>query len=132
MSARNDLPTQEAPECACTFTAPYSTVSVSAFDLDDHIGMRAAQLAALVHVIPAGNHAAKMLSLAGRLAYELKDQLKRGQSDAVLADQVAELLLRAQGEDGPCDLLWLGQQLADEISALVAAIARGKIEGATA
>lgn len=132
IGAAEDLTTPAASEHCLIFTAPYSRVSIPASDVDDHTGMRAGQLAALLRVIPVANHSGKMLSLAGRLADELNEQLKSGQNDAVLAGQVAELLLRAQGEDGPCDLLWLVQQLADEISALAAAIAQNETEGATA
>ncbi|NML61797.1 hypothetical protein HHL21_12040 [Massilia sp. RP-1-19] len=129
MSALNDLAAQAAPERIFIFVAPYSTVHVAAFDREDQIGMRAGQLAAILRVIPVGNHSAPMISLAGRLADELKAQSNR---DALVADQLAELLLRAQCQDGPCDLLWLAQQLADEISELVDVIVRNENEGGPA
>lgn len=127
MIAHDDLPTQEAPERVFIFVAPYSEVRVAAFDLDDQIGMRAGQLAAILRVIPVANHSAPMLSLAGRLADELKAQSKR---DALVAGQLAELLLRAQCQDGPCDLLWLAQQLSDEVAELTAAADRTDMRGA--
>lgn len=132
MSALDDLTTSAAPESAYSFTAPYSTVHIPAFDIEDHIGMRAGQLAALLPVIPVADYSSQMLSLAGRLANELDAPSDRRQADVLVAGQLAELLLRIQGEHGPCDLLWLAQQIADEILEIVTAMARNQNEGAPA
>lgn len=113
------------------FTAPYSIVRIPVFDLDDHVGMRAGQLAALVRAIPRDDYPVTLMRMAAQLADELNGQLKNGQGEAALAGELAELLLRAQGS-GPCDLLWLAQQIADEISAVVTAIARNENEGESA
>ncbi|WP_038494163.1 hypothetical protein [Janthinobacterium agaricidamnosum] len=41
------------------------------------------------------------------------------------ARQLSALLVAMQPEDGPCDLLWLAQQMADEIVVMVANMAGG-------
>lgn len=119
MSAVKDCTAPAAPERHFAFVAPYSTVHAQASDVADHVGMRASQLAALLHVLPTTDYSAQMILLAARLAHELDEQVKRGEGESLIANQLAELLLRVQGEDGPCHLLWLCQQIADELAAAI-------------
>jgi hypothetical protein len=114
MSIANDPGAATVPEPDIILSAPYSQVHVSASAAGEHIDMRARQLAAILGVMPLAAYSVPMVQLASRLAGDLVTEIEAG-GGALLAAQLAELLLMIQNEDGPCHLLWLSQQIADEI-----------------
>ena len=117
-----------AEASAIIVPSPYSQTHIGD-DLSDHLNMRARQLSAVLHVLPVGGYSDQMVQLAKRVACDLvasiRGDLTGRISDeyggSLLAGQLAELLLMIQSDDGPCDLLWLCQQIADEISAAIKA-----------
>jgi hypothetical protein len=115
MSAQIGLTTATAPERGFVVRAPYSQVHIPALDADDHIIMRARQLSAILRVMPVADYSEQMIQLLRQLAEDLVKAIKRADGGPLLASQLAELLLMVQGREGPCDMLWLCQQIANEI-----------------
>lgn len=119
MSAVIDLTAAAVTAQSIVVRAPYSQVLISHEEADDHIIMRARQLFAILHVMPIEGYSENMIRLASRLADDLVRAIKgngNGDGDGpLLASQLSELLLKIQGDGGPCDLLWLCQQIADEL-----------------
>jgi hypothetical protein len=95
--------------------APYSQVHIPTSDAGEHIEMRAKQMAAILRVMPVADYSGPMVRLVGQMADSLVDAIQGEDDAALLAIQLAELLLMIQGVNGPCDLLWLCQQIANEI-----------------
>jgi hypothetical protein len=114
MSADNDRAVAKVPAPDIIVSAPYSRVRIDATEAADHIGMRARQLAAILHVMPTAGYSEPMAQLASRLARDLVAEIEAG-GGALLAAQLAELLLVIQDDNGPCVLLWLCQQIANEL-----------------
>lgn len=117
MSAAIDLTSASVPAQGIVFRAPYSQVHIPLEEADDHIIMRVRQLSAILRVMPIADYSESMIRLASRLADDLVRAIKgNGDGDGpLLASQLSELLLKIQGDGGPCDLLWLCQQIADEL-----------------
>lgn len=115
MSAAIDLTAAAVPAQGIVFRAPYSQVHIPHEEADDHIIMRARQLSAILRAMPIADYSESMIRLASRLADELMQAIKSNGEGSLLASQLAELLLKIQGDGGPCDLLWLCQQIADEL-----------------
>jgi hypothetical protein len=115
MSPAIDLTAAAASERSFVVSAPYSQVHIPALDADDHIEMRSQQLSAILRLMPVGDYSEQMILLVRRLAEDLVEEIKRGDGGQLLAGQVAELLLVIQGENGACHLLWLCQQIANEL-----------------
>ena len=110
--------------------APYCTLHIPEKCLVDHVSMRAAQLGEVLRMMAAEHPDNFMLKLCARLSGELRsacDNLPKEES-LVLATQIAEICLSEQeDDDGPGDLLWLCQQMADELrDILVARVAGGQ------
>lgn len=95
--------------------APYSQVRIPAMDADDHIIMRAKQLSAILRVMPVADYSGQMIQLLRQMADDLVEAIRHGNGGELLAGQLAELLLMIQGAKGACDILWLCQQIANEI-----------------
>lgn len=110
-----------------TVSAPYSQAHIPFAEVSDHIMMRSKQIAAILAVIPTAGYSAQMISLVGQLADNLVVEVRRADGGSPLAGQIAsqlaELLLMIQGEQGPCDLLWLCQQIANELDEVIPAAA---------
>jgi hypothetical protein len=104
--------------------APYCEVHIPTRDAGEHIEMRAKQMAAILRVMPIANYSAPMVRLVGQMANSLVEAIQGGDDAALLATQLAEILLMIQGVDGPCDLLWLCQQIASEIDETVSDMIR--------
>jgi hypothetical protein len=119
MSAAIDLTAAATPERSFVVSAPYSQVRIPALDAEDHIFMRARQLSAVLGVMPIADYSEQMILLVRQLAEDLVEEIKRGDGGQLLAGQLAELLLMIQGEQGPCDLLWLCQQIANELDEMM-------------
>ncbi|MDB4873335.1 MAG: hypothetical protein JWL97_4339 [Gemmatimonadales bacterium] len=115
MSAQIGLTTATAPERGFVVRAPYSQVHIPALEADDHIIMRAKQLAAILRLMPVGDYSEQMILLARKLADDLVKEVRRCDGGQLLAGQLAELLLMIEGPDGACDILWLCQQIAKEL-----------------
>jgi tryptophanyl-tRNA synthetase len=115
VSAVIDLTAAAVQAPGFVVSAPYSQVHIPALDADDHIIMRARQLSAILRVMPVADYSEQMIQLLRQLAEDLVKAIKRADGGPLLASQLAELLLMVQGEEGPCDMLWLCQQIANEI-----------------
>lgn len=128
MSAAIDLTAAAVPVQGVVFRAPYSQVYIPHEEADDHIIMRARQLSAILHVMPIAGYSENMIRLASRLADDLVQAIKSSGEGSLLASQLAELLLKIQGDGGPCDLLWLCQQIADELDETMSAVIEEEAE----
>lgn len=104
---------------AVIVTAPYSQVHIRVLEADDHIIMRTKQLAACLRHMPVADYSEPMVLLLRKLADDLVQAVRTGDGAALLASQLAELMISTQGSNGPCDVLWLCQQLGDEIDATI-------------
>lgn len=122
MSAAIDLTAAAAQAPGIIVSAPYSQVHIPALDADDHIIMRAKQLSAVLRVMPVAGYSENMIQLVRQMAEDLVKAIKRGDGGPLLASQLAELLLMIQGAEGPCDMLWLCQQIANEIDEAMSAM----------
>lgn len=114
-----------SPPHGISVNAPYSQAHIPIDEVDDHIMMRSKQLAAILAIIPTAGYSPQMISLLGQMADNLVAEVRRADGGSPLAGQIAsqlaELLLMIQGEQGPCDLLWLCQQIANELYEVMAA-----------
>lgn len=104
--------------------APYCDVHIPTRNAGEHIEMRAKQIAAILRVMPVADYSASMFRLVGQMANSLVEAIQGGDDAALLATQLAEILLMIQGENGPCDLLWLCQQIASEIDETISGMIR--------
>lgn len=104
---------------AIVLVAPYGSLHIDDTSAaSDHAIMRARQLSASLRNMPDGEYSAPLLSLARQLAEQLVQEIKacNPARSSSLATQLASLLLAVQNDEtGPCDILWLAQQMADEI-----------------
>lgn len=115
MSAVANLTAAPVAVPGIVVNAPYSQVHIPATDADDHIIMRAKQLSSILRVMPVAGYSDQMIQLLRQMADDLVEAIRRGNGGALLAGQLAELLLMIQGAEGACDILWLCQQIANEI-----------------
>lgn len=129
MSAAIDLTAAAVHTPGFVVNAPYSQVHITTSNAEGHIIMRAEQLSAILRVMPVAGYSEKMIRLVSRLADDLVEAIKCVDGAPLLAGQLAELLLMIQGSDGPGDLLWLCQQIANEIDETMSGMIR---EGGTA
>ena len=94
--------------------------------------MRAAQLGEVLRMMAEEHPDNFMLKLCARLSAELRaafDNLPEVES-LVLATQIAEICLSEQEDDsGPGDLLWLCQQMADELREILNAMVQNANQG---
>ena len=112
--------------------APYCALHILKKSLVDHVSMRAAQLGEVLRMMAAEHPDNFMLKLCARLSAELRvafDNLPEGEL-LVLATQIAEICLSEQeDDDGPGDLLWLCQQMADELRDILDAMMQNENKG---
>lgn len=112
--------------------APYCSVQIDAVQFIDHVSMRAAQLREVLRMTAAEHPDNFMLKLCARLSGELRSacgNLPECES-LILATQIAEICLSEQEDnDGPGDLLWLCQQMADELREILSAMVQNASQG---
>lgn len=112
--------------------APYCKVHIQEKCLLDHVSMRAAQLGEVLRMTAAEHPNNFMLKLCARLSGELRSAcstIPEGES-LILATQIAEICLSEQEDnDGPGDLLWLCQQMADELREILNATMQAATHG---
>ena len=101
---------------------PYSKVHVERKGLDDQAMMRSAQLRGVLFGMHTADVADEMLALAYELSADLAEEIHAKNFNTIRANQLPMLLLAMQDEDGPGDMLWLCQQFADELRALLTAL----------
>lgn len=120
------------PSHGISANAPYSQAHIPFAEINDHIIMRSKQLAAILAVIPTAGYSPQMISLVGQMADNLVAEVRRADGGSPLAGQIAsqlaELLLMIQGSQGPCDLLWLCQQIANELDETMSAMCEEEVE----
>lgn len=117
------------PLGATAHKTPYSTVLINPQDLLDQATMRSVQLAAVLGTMPSASYPAPLILLALKLALDIAPVLENRGDGQEIAGQLAALLHSLDGEDGPCDLLWLCQQMADEVRAIAVALSRSRKVG---
>jgi hypothetical protein len=118
---------------ATVLPAPFGELHVEHNREEDHAGMRANQLAALLALMRGADESDDLMRLAARLSAEVAGTMchrARGEVQGVediesASRQLAQLLRSIEPEDGPGDLLWLAQQLAGELSATLESMAGG-------
>ena len=106
-------------------SAPYCSVHIAEANFIDHVSMRAAQLGEVLRMTAVEHPDNFMLKLCARLSGELRSACGNlPECDSlVLATQIAEICLSEQeDDDGPGDLLWLCQQMADELREILNAM----------
>ena len=101
---------------------PYSTVRLERNGLHDQASMRAAQLRGVLFGMQTAEEADELLALAYELSAALAEEIHAKNFNTIRAHQLPMLLLAMQDEDGPDDMLWLCQQFADELRALLTAL----------
>jgi hypothetical protein len=122
-----------ADRLATVLCGPFGWVHVNPGDEDDHASMRARQLAGLLALMSGADGSDDMLRLAAQLSAEVAGAIRRmlcGRTQSVgeiplKARQIAQILLAFQPGEGPSEMLWLAQQLADELVDTVAALVAG-------
>ncbi len=113
-------------------SAPYCTLHIPEKCLIDHVSMRAAQLGEVLRMMAAEHPDNFMLRLCARLSGELRSVYGNlpEEESLVLATQIAEICLSEQeDDDGPGDLLWLCQQMADELREILNAMVQNANRG---
>ena len=113
---------------------PFGAMHVDRTDEADHASMRVRQLAALLALMCSADEVDGMLHLAARISAEASAAIHRvlygctstfDKELAAQTSQIAQLLILIQPEKGPDDMLWLAQQLADELADTVASMSAG-------
>lgn len=108
---------------------PFGLMQVARTEACDHASMRARQLSGLLALMSGADEADDMLRLCARIGEEVAESLRRFLRDrtstfddelALQTRQIAHLLVAVQPEDGPSEILWLAQQLANELGETVA------------
>lgn len=111
-------------------SAPYCSVHFAAVSFVDHVSMRAAQLGEVLRMMAAEHSENFMLTLCARLSGELRSAYSNLPEALILAKQIAEICLSEQDDDdGPSDLLWLCQQMADELREILNAMVQNANQG---
>lgn len=100
-------------------TCPFSKVHLDHSDLHDHALMRSAQLRGVLFGMQAADDADEMLALAYELSADLAEDIRATDFLTPRASQLPMLLLTMEGWKGPDDMLWLCQQFADELRAVL-------------
>ena len=110
--------------------APFGWVHVNPTEERDHAAMRSRQLAGLLVLMSGTDGSDDMLHLAAKLSAEaaaaihkiLCDRVGGFDDIAVGTRQIAQILhfISRQLAEGPSDMLWLAEQLADELVDTVA------------
>ena len=128
----NHAETASLAPASLVLSAPYCSVHIAEAKFMDHVSMRAAQLGEVLRMMSVEHPDNFMLKLCARLSAELRaafDNLPNAES-LVLATQIAEICLSEQDDnDGPGDLLWLCQQMADELREILNAMVQNANEG---
>ena len=109
--------------------SPYCSIHISENNFADHVSMRAAALTELLRLMAAAHPDNFMISLCARLGGQLQDAYADLPESLLLAKQMAEICLSEQGDDGPGDLLWLCQQMADELREILNAMVQNANQG---
>lgn len=115
---------------AMTLDGPYSTIRINDADVFDYVIMRSRQLLATLRNMPAGEYSAPLITLARGIAAQLVQKIKacKFARSSSLAVQLVSLLLAIQNDEiGPCDILWLAQQMSDELVCALQVIAGGAL-----
>jgi len=98
---------------------PYSTTLVDLTNIADQLSMRSAQLRGVLFAMMVDPEADIMAPLAYELAADLAEDVRANFLTSKCPQQLSHLLLLIQNEDGPNDMLWLAQQIADELVELI-------------
>ena len=109
--------------------SPYCSVHISVSNFADHVSMRAAALTELLQLMAAAHPENFMISLCARLGGQLQAAYADMPESLLLAKQMAEICLSEQDDDGPGDLLWLCQQMADELRDILSAMVQNANQG---
>lgn len=107
---------------ALVLKSPYCSVHISESNFSDHVSMRVAALTDLLLLMSAAHPDNFMISLCARLGGELRAAYEDMPEALLLAKQMAEICLSEQEDEGPGDLLWLCQQMADELRDILSAM----------
>ena len=119
----NHADTASLAPAKLVLSAPYCSVHLAEINFIDHVSMRAAQLGEVLRMMAAEHPDNFMLKLCARLGGELRAAYSEIPQALVLAQQIAEICLSEQDDnDGPGDLLWLCQQMADELREILSAM----------
>lgn len=105
--------------------APYCTLHLPKLSFADHVSMRSGALAEILRLMSADDPGNCMTSLSARLADELRGAYRDIQNALLLTKQIVEILRNEQTDEGPGDLLWLCQQIADELCSVLGAMMDG-------
>lgn len=103
---------------------PFGLMHVCRTEASDHASMRARQLAGLLALMSGAGDASDLTRLCARISAEVAESIRLVLCDrtstfdnepALQTRQIAHLLVAVQPEDGPSEILWLAQQLANEL-----------------
>ena len=111
--------------------APYCTLHMAEEGFVDHVSMRTAALADLLRLMAVDEPKNCMTSLCARLADDLRKAYEDTPRALLLTNQLAEIFFNEQSDQGAGDMLWLCQQINDELRDVLSSMAR-KAEGAQA
>ncbi|MFC0131389.1 hypothetical protein CR105_03105 [Massilia eurypsychrophila] len=114
-------------ECqSIVLRTPYGSMHIDPAEADDHAIMRVRQLSGLLALMSDSDSTDDMLRLAAKLSAEMGNVVSQIRSIegsvelGQLARQTAQILLAFQPTEGPSHMLWLAQQLADELVGTIA------------
>jgi hypothetical protein len=115
---------------ATVLSAPFGQMHVNPGDEADHAIMRSRQLAGLLALMSDADESDAMVRLAARLGAGVAETIRRALCDgtqdlgaiAPQTREIAGVLIASQPSAGPSDMLWLAQQLADELVDTVAGV----------
>jgi hypothetical protein len=113
------------PAPSIVLRAPYSEVHVTNLDAEDHISMRAKQLAAIIRVMPSDGyapHIARIIPLLATMAAELVEKNSRGDDVTAVVDDIRDLLFMTQRDDVTDHIHWLCLQIAQELADIFSAM----------
>lgn len=125
----NHAETASLAPAKLVLSAPYCSVHLAEINFIDHVSMRAAQLGEVLRMMAVEHSDNFMLKLCARLGGELRAAYSDLPQAFVLAQQIAEICLSEQDDDGPGDLLWLCQQMAGELREILYAMVQNANQG---
>lgn len=125
----NHAETASLAPAKLVLSAPYCSVHLAEINFIDHVSMRAAQLGEVLRMMAVEHSDNFMLKLCARLGGELRAAYSDLPQAFVLAQQIAEICLSEQDDDGPGDLLRLCQQMAGELREILYAMVQNANQG---
>jgi hypothetical protein len=123
MNARSPIENQ-----AIVLSTPYGSMHIDPTEAEDHAIMRVRQLTGLLALMSDADSTDEMLRLSAKLSAEMGDVVGRLHSSqrkgwveiGLFARQISQILSAFQPIEGPSHMLWLAQQLADELVGTIA------------